>query len=93
MCPIVTDEAIDAIPQRPMIIDLAEKPDIEKLSKTSDTVNSGMGPGKDAILIEVVGEKVVFRKTGFHNINTNKNVCVSCQYKQKSMKMYVSYKC
>ena len=50
----VTNEAIDAIHQRPTMTELDEEPDIEELSKALDAMNSGKAPGKDAIPAEVL---------------------------------------
>ena len=48
---LVADEAIDAIPQRPTIIERDKEPseDMEEHSKTLDTMSSGKAPNKDAI--------------------------------------------
>ena len=51
---IVTDAALGALPDLPVMEELDEKPTLEELSKAIDCLSCGKAPGKDSIPPEVL---------------------------------------
>ena len=51
---VVTDSAIDRIPELPVLDQLDAQPSLEELSKAIDYLSNGTAPGNDGIPEEVV---------------------------------------
>ena len=50
---VVTDAALDAIPDLPVMVELYEPPTLEELRKAIDSLASGKSPGADGIPAEI----------------------------------------
>ena len=51
---VVTDAALDAISQLPILEELDDEPTVEELGKAIDALAIGKAPGEDGILPEVI---------------------------------------